>query len=193
MPQTRPNGAKVPVNSDAYNLTGDLATMADTSNVIIPCASQAVRDALTPFVGMTITRTDLGGAFFTWDGAAWQTQVTWSNWITADTNWIYGGGLYKTVTAGKTFIQLIGIMYRQAGGSFTVNVGTDVSMGVYIPAGWRPTLPISSLAPVTTGTTHNGEPIVTVDTTGALILHATVSNVTVATGAQLSFNTGWYL
>jgi hypothetical protein len=29
MPQTRQNGAVVPINSDEYNLTADLATMAD--------------------------------------------------------------------------------------------------------------------------------------------------------------------
>ena len=60
MSQTRPNGIKVPVNSDAYNLTADLATLADTSNVPVLCATQAARDALTLYNGLTVYRTDLG-------------------------------------------------------------------------------------------------------------------------------------
>lgn len=116
----------------------------------------------------------------------------YSSWVTTDTNWSYGGGFVKSTVGPRTFIQLNGTMTRIAGGSFAVNVGTDVSMGVYIPAGYMPPIPISSLCPVTTGTVHNGEPMVMVGTDGTLKLHATVSNVTVAVGAHLSFSMGWY-
>lgn len=161
---------------------------------ILPVYSQAERDALVAYAGLTVRRMDVTGhPLEEHDGAAWQRDRDYSNWITTDVNWTYGGGLIKTTVGGKTFVQLIGIMYRQSGGSFTVNVGSDVALGVYIPAGWRPTIPISSLAPVATGTVHNGEPVVMVGTDGTLKLHATVANVTVAPGAHISFNTGWYL
>lgn len=72
MTQTRPNLAKVPTNSDEYNLTDDLATMADSLNVLIPVASQAARDALPKKVGLTVIRLDLTGTpLETWDGSAW--------------------------------------------------------------------------------------------------------------------------
>lgn len=161
---------------------------------IQPVYTLAERDAFTPYGGFTVRRMDVAGhPLEEYDGAGWVRVQDSTNWITTDPNWTYGGGLMKTVVGGKTFIQLIGIMFRQAGGSFTVNIGADVSMGAYIPAGWRPTVPISSLAPVTTGTVHNGEPVVMVGTDGTLKLHATVAPVTVAPGAHLSFNTGWYL
>lgn len=72
MPQTRANKVTVPTNSDAWNLTGDLATMADSSNLVIPVASQTERDALTKAAGLTVSRTDLPGApLQTCDGTGW--------------------------------------------------------------------------------------------------------------------------
>ncbi|WP_426940255.1 hypothetical protein [Pseudarthrobacter sp. S6] len=197
--QTTWNKATVPAGTDPWNGVPDWKKAIETSGLVFGVANVTERNGLAATapggvlpVPTMVYRADLA-TYETWDGTVWNTQQKYSNFITTDTNWIYGGGLVKTITSGKTFIQLTGIMFRQAGGAVTVNVGTDVSMGVYIPSGWRPTVPISSLAPVTTGTVHNGEPIVTVDTTGALILHATVSTVAIASGAHLSFNTGWYL
>lgn len=70
--QTLQNGIVVPTNSDPYQLTTDLAGMGAAANVIIPVATQAARDALTnKFVGMTVRRTDLGGALQWWSGSAW--------------------------------------------------------------------------------------------------------------------------
>ena len=60
MTQTRPNGAKVPTNSDEYQLTQDLAAMADSLNVIIKVSSKAERDALPAADGWTVFRLDLG-------------------------------------------------------------------------------------------------------------------------------------
>ncbi len=75
MPQTRPNKATTPINADVYNLTADLATMADSLNVIIRVASQAERDALVVTAGASVVRTDLAGApMQTWDGTQWNAQ-----------------------------------------------------------------------------------------------------------------------
>lgn len=65
MPQTRWNKGQTIVNSDAYNLSGDLATLDDTLNVTVPVASDTERNALTPpqgvFAGMRVARTDKPG------------------------------------------------------------------------------------------------------------------------------------
>ena len=75
MPQTLANGIITPINSDAYNETADLATMGNSSNVVIPVANQAARDALTPYAGMTVSRLDLTGApLQVYDGTKWQHQ-----------------------------------------------------------------------------------------------------------------------
>ena len=90
MPQTRWNKIKTIVNSDAYNLSGDMATEADYSNVVVPVASQAERDALVPpqgvYAGMAVARTDLPGVpIQTRDGSGvWSTQQTpkvWANGV----------------------------------------------------------------------------------------------------------------
>lgn len=46
MPQSRSNKAQTPINSDAFNLTPDLATLADTLGVIVPVADRTEADAV---------------------------------------------------------------------------------------------------------------------------------------------------
>ena len=80
MPQTRPNGGQVPVNSDPYNLTADMATQTDTLNVLAPVPSDAAQTALIAsgllFPGFAIVRTDLASLpIFLWDGAAFEQKT----------------------------------------------------------------------------------------------------------------------
>ena len=70
MPQTRPNGTVVPINSDEYNLTADLETMADTTRVVYPVANKAERDALTPHLGMQVCRLDRDAWIQTYTGGS---------------------------------------------------------------------------------------------------------------------------
>jgi hypothetical protein len=46
MPTTRANQVQTPVNADTFNLTGDLAKMADSAQVIVTVANQAAGDAI---------------------------------------------------------------------------------------------------------------------------------------------------
>lgn len=46
MPQQRSNKAQTPINSDAFNLTPDLATMADTLGVIVSVADRTEGDSV---------------------------------------------------------------------------------------------------------------------------------------------------
>lgn len=115
----------------------------------------------------------------------------YSNWVTTDANWTYGGGFVKSTVGPRTFIQLNGTLTRAGGGSISIT-STDVDFGLFIPTGFFPPTPISAFAPVTTGTTHNGEPVVTVNTNGHLIFHAPAPTTTVAVGAAISFSMGWY-
>jgi hypothetical protein len=73
MPQTRNNGAVVPVPSDVYNPPADMATMADSLDVVRRVSSQAAQNALTDLrVGTTIVRTDLTGQpLLTYNGTTW--------------------------------------------------------------------------------------------------------------------------
>ena len=76
MSTTLDNGVIVPINSDAYAPTADMATMGNSTKVITPVASQAARDALTTFTHRLVMRTDLQSTpIFRYDGSAWQ-QIT---------------------------------------------------------------------------------------------------------------------
>jgi hypothetical protein len=46
MPQSRSNKGQTPVNSDSYDLTGHLATMADSLEVVVPVADRTEGDAV---------------------------------------------------------------------------------------------------------------------------------------------------
>lgn len=97
MPQTLPNGIPVPINSDGYNLTGDLANMGNGTNVIIPVANQAARDALTAVTGMVVVRLDTG-AFECYLSGAWVpvTQIQG-----ASPYMIHAGSVNVTVPVGN--------------------------------------------------------------------------------------------
>lgn len=95
MSQIRGNKIQVPTNSDAWNPTGDMATMADTSNVIIPVSSQAERDALTKKAGLCVVRLDLPSLpVQRCDGTNWigtqHAEFTSSNTAAPNTAWGMG-------------------------------------------------------------------------------------------------------
>ncbi|MDN5667045.1 MAG: hypothetical protein L0G87_01450 [Renibacterium salmoninarum] len=75
MPQTQDNGAITPVNSDAYNLAADLATMGKSLAVVTNVTSQAQRDGLAKFAGRTVRRLDLSGRLEWWNGLTWSTEL----------------------------------------------------------------------------------------------------------------------
>lgn len=200
MPAQTWNGITTPVGTDGWNPVLHMKGLADTADVIVPVSSVAHRDGLAATapggvlpIPTTVVRTDIPGyPIEIWDGATWSRQVQSSPFITTDENWEYGGGLIRTRAQGFTLVQLIGTMKRIGGGNIALSSTTDILMGTYIPAGWRPTVPASAFAPVATGTIHNGEPLVTVDANGQMILHLGTGSMTIAVGATLNFCMGWY-
>lgn len=166
MPQTLPNGIATPINSDAYNLTADLATFGNSANVVIPVANQTVRDALTPYAGMCVSRLDLAGApIQTYDGSAWNNAIvnSYTHTITATTNPTLGSGSQQLgqwqLINGKT-------MYVQ----FFIAWGTGgtVGSGIYnvsLPAGFT-YAGVGSAIPLGNVKAHNAA----ADTSGYLTL-----------------------
>lgn len=125
MTQKRPNGAKVPTNSDEYNLTQDLATMADSLNVLVAVANQDARDALPKTVGLAVIRLDQTGLpIEIWDGSAWSLSprldigepagkraITKAG-FTAFTTGIYGDFTWQFPTAFPNY--LVSAMMQEA-------------------------------------------------------------------------------
>lgn len=122
MPQTRPNKITVPVNSDAWNLAGDLATLADSTQVVIPVASQTERDALTKANGLVVSRGDIGGLIEVCDGTTWHspTKVRHAEWtnggsysVTGNQPWDIGPLTATSVTFNNTFCNNTGVLSGQ--------------------------------------------------------------------------------
>lgn len=157
MPQTRPNLIKVPVNSDAYNLTGDLTTMADSVNAIIPVANAAARDALTKFVGLTVSRQDLGMVLETWDGLAWQSTATHFN-VPGVTGLpiIYGSEVAVTIGTSSVGIINFPAPFPNTFRSVVITDSTGAANGIVVK--FRSDLSTASYAKFTAfdNTTGNG-------------------------------------
>lgn len=71
MAQTLDNGIVVPINSDNWNLTPDLATMGNKTNAVTYCPDNAARDALTKFTGRAAWVASTG-ILQVWNGTRWQ-------------------------------------------------------------------------------------------------------------------------
>lgn len=165
MPQTRPNKGVAPVNSDAWNLTPDLATLIDSLNVVIRVSSQAERDALTKVDGLLVCRADLPGApIQRCDGTYWtgglacvltaNTSQSWADGTSAAiqfTSVITDTGGMSNIGTNPTriTIQAPGRYSIAGGGGFSTGTATGRSVawlrknGVDIPYGGQ-ALPITN-------------------------------------------------
>jgi hypothetical protein len=83
MSTTLDNGTVVPVNSDAYAPTADMATMGNSLGVITNAANATAMNALATFTGRTVRRLDLNGELYWYNGSAWQPQNPHSEWTFA--------------------------------------------------------------------------------------------------------------
>jgi hypothetical protein len=122
VPQTRPNKITVPVNADAWNLAGDLATMADSVQTVIPVASQTERDSLALKNGLVVSRGDLGGLIEVCDGTSWhsptkQRHAEWTNGggysVTGNQPWDIGPLSLTSVAFSNTFSNNSGTLSGQ--------------------------------------------------------------------------------
>lgn len=149
MPQTRWTKGQTIVNSDAYNLAGDLATQVDTLNVVVPVASDTEEAGLTPpqgkYAGMLDVRTDLAGLpLKVYDGSAWKwgARVERIDCTTSDATWTYQVHLHRTTEpGGKQLVTASFIVDRNGGGAFTLSTTAWTELfSAIIPSGWRPQL-----------------------------------------------------
>lgn len=69
------NKGKAPAGASGWNLTPDVRAGLESMNVVVPVANQSERDGLTPplgkYIGMSVTRADLGGIIEVWNGSDW--------------------------------------------------------------------------------------------------------------------------
>lgn len=192
MPQTRDNGIQVPINSDAYSLTADLAKMADTSDVVTVVAGQTARNALTKFEGRLVWRTDksqieavVGGAWR--DGTRDYSPLSPTGWSAAGTITVTPEGPKRKVIAD--------LVITRTGGAFVLPIdswnilGTD---GVVVPSTAAGTSPVKYLSAPMVGGAANYSINVAYNPTGAVSIRA-VTQFTIATGWFFTINVAYYI
>lgn len=201
MPQTRPTKVTVPVNSDAYNLAGDLATMADSIKVTIPVASQAERDGLAAqFPGGVlpnptyVARNDLTDSpVEQWNGTAWrrvtEESVAWASmgaWTTPD------GYISRRWNGSKWLVRCIGHFVLSTNSPFTLATGLS-AIGSPVPAGWKPA-PANAygIGAYSNNTpTYQGPIIAQIDTNGQLSIATMSGTLNVVQNCQIYIDVSW--
>lgn len=192
MPQTLANGITVLINSDAYNLAADLATMGNSTNVIAVVANQTARDALPLKTGLTVYRQDLDW-WERYNGSAWRTVAasTLQSLTASDGTWAYNCQLltHYAVT-GEKYCSFQFITARTGGGAFTVNTGAWTGLfSNLIPAGYRPT------DNITVSGTYEfnglGAALIKVDTAGTVSAAGVTGSFSCGTPTKLSASLVW--
>jgi hypothetical protein len=193
------NKAKTQAGSDGWNLTTDIGTALDTANVIVPVATQAERDGLTPpstgkYAGMVVARTDIAGIpLEKYDGSAWIRQpITDTSPITNDGNWTISGGLIRSVATGLTQVTASWKMTRTAAAITILTTDSTVIVGA-IPTGFRPTW--NSSVVVTVNDNVGGryaEPQLIVNTGGSIVARSTSGGgITIGVGYTIFVSAVW--
>ena len=192
MPQTRDNGIVVPINSDAYNLTADLATMADTAKVVTIVSGQTARNALTKFEGRLVYRTDksqiesvVGGVWR--DGTRDYAPLSPTGWSSSGTITVTPEGPKRKIIAD--------LVITRTGGAFVLDnsswnvLGTDESV---VPASAAGSSPVKYLSAPMVGGAANYNVNVAYNPTGAVSIRA-VSSFTLTTGMFFTINVAYYI
>jgi hypothetical protein len=195
---TRWNKTISKAGADGWNLTTDDGKGLDSANVIVPVATQAERDGLTPptgrYAGMVAARTDVAGIpLEKWDGSAWIRQpITDTSAITNDGNWTIAGGLIRTVATGLTQVTASFKMTRTASAITILTTDSTVIVGA-IPSGFRPTWNSSVVVTVNDNIgARYAEPQLIVNTGGSIVARSTSGGgITIGTGYTIYVSVVW--
>lgn len=138
MPSTRQNKMITITNDETYDLQTHMNRLADSTNVVIPVASQAERDALTPIAGMWVARNDRNGDLEGYNGASWRSALETNSVNTADSNWGYVGQLIRAASTTGNYTVNLSERMNRVGTGFTITTTYITFITSYIPSGWRP-------------------------------------------------------
>jgi len=158
---------------------------------ILPVATQAARDALSAYAGMTIWRTDLS-VMQTYNGSAWLgedfTQVN-----TGDAAWTYRGGLYRDSRFGGVPKVCFTLLLTRAGGTVNLTTTPIQAFAGLIPAGWRPighSVTANTVIQTSAGADKWGA-MVRVNAAGDLFIRTDTGSASIAVNEMLPIHLEW--
>lgn len=197
MSQTRPNGTVVPINSDEYNLTPDLAKMADSANTLVPVANVTARNALPALypggalpIPTQVFLQDSGGTEI-WDGTRWlgtevPTPLAPTGYSASGSVTVESKGTRKRVT--------VDITITRTGADFTVSAGAGFSgFGQIIPSAALGTANPKYLVVLMSGAGMNGSTGVTLNPVDGTMGIRGLSAYTWVTGGLFTVNCSYYI
>jgi len=194
--QTLENGVQVFTNGDTYNLAGDIATAFSTANVIVKVSTDAARDALTKYDGLTVRRLDVTGRpLEVWDGSGWtRSPVLVSAPPTPDGLWTITGGYLRSVVNGLAQVTAT-LQLVRTGSSILINTADTTLTSSIVPVGFRPSANAFFAGSVNTNTgVYNSTPQLVVNTAGVLVGRSTSGgSVSLGTGYTLFVSVSWYI
>lgn len=192
MPQIRDNGITVPVNSDDYNLTSDLAAMADSANVTTVVSGQTARNALTKWEGRPAWRVDksqtefvVGGAWR--DGTRDYAPLSPTGWSASGTITVTPEGPKKKVIADLVLTRTGGA-YVLASDSWGV-LGTDDDV---LPSAAKGTSPVKYLSIPMVGGSSSYSATAAYNPTGKISIRSNTA-FTLANGMFFTINVAYYI
>jgi hypothetical protein len=182
----------VPVNSDAYNLTTDLATMADSADVVTVVSGSTARNALTKYEGRLVYRTDksqiesvVGGAWR--DGTRDYSPLSPTGWSSTGT---------ITVTPEGPKLKVIAdLVITRTGGDFVLGTSSWNVLGTddyVLPSATRGSAPVKYLSVPVVGTATNYNANVAYNPTGKISIRS-VNSFTLQTDMFFTVNVVYYI
>lgn len=196
MASVRQNKTTTITNDENYDLATHMARLADSIILAIPVASQAERDALTKYNGLTVRRLDLTQyPYEIWDGTVWfrETIVT-AGAPVSDGFWTITGGILKTITPTQT-ICTASLQMVRTGSAITINTTDSTLIIGMLPSGFRPPANASFVGTSNTDTgTRYAEPQLILNNGGSLVGRSTSGGpITIGVNYTLFISVNWYI
>lgn len=190
MPQTRDNGIVVPINSDEYQLTQDLADMADSAPVVTVVANSTAQNALDKYEGRMVYRMDTAEVE-TVVGGVWRPGTRHILPLNNIAQWSISGkfsvrphGTQRQVTAD--------LVVERTGGDFALSESAWSSIGTIVPASVQGSSPVKYLSCALVGGSNNYTVNVSFNPAGAVSVRA-IASTTFTTGAFFNINVVYYI
>jgi hypothetical protein len=161
-----------------------------------PVFTQAERDALSLYDGLSDKRMDLTGRpVETYDGSAWwQAPASMATVGVTDGFWTITGNLIKTVVGGQTQVTASFQMVRTTSSILVSTGGGPLIVGL-VPSGFRPPGNFSFVGSVTDASdARYAEPELIMNNGGSLVGRSTSGgSITIGVGYKLYVSATWFL
>jgi hypothetical protein len=160
---------------------------------ILPISSSTERDALTPYDGMPIVRTDYDGALEVYDGAEWGGPLTSATVPPPDGGWQIDGGVTRMNAQGFKQCHATLKLTRIGAPAATINQTYNALLAATIPAAYRPVVSVQGHAVMsTTGGTFRANLECLIGTNGDIAFRVESGSVTLAANDVFYVDMSWW-